>query len=140
MTNLVCVDASLTLKLVLAETDSDLALTLWEEWGNQQVTVIAPFLWGYEVTSVIRNQVYRGKFSVDLGLEAFSAIQQLPIQLMQPDGLFRRAWELAHRLNRPAAYDAHYLALAEMTGCPFWTSDERLFNAVHEKLSWVNYL
>jgi predicted nucleic acid-binding protein len=140
MTNSVCVDASLTLKLVLEEPDSILAMTLWEEWGNQDMTVIAPYLWGYEVTSVIRNRVHRRKFSVDLGQEAFSAIHQLPIQLMQPDGLYQRAWELASRFNRPAAYDAHYLALAEMANCSFWTADERLFNTVCDELSWVHWL
>ncbi|MBM4457262.1 MAG: type II toxin-antitoxin system VapC family toxin [Chloroflexi bacterium] len=47
---------------------------------------------------------------------------------------------MARRLNHPAAYDAHYLALAEMYTCPFWTADERLFNAVHEALNWVHWL
>jgi predicted nucleic acid-binding protein len=46
----------------------------------------------------------------------------------------------ATRFNRPAAYDAHYLALAEMMNCEFWTADERLFNAVRDKLSWVRWL
>ncbi|HEY3231696.1 MAG TPA: type II toxin-antitoxin system VapC family toxin, partial [Roseiflexaceae bacterium] len=57
-----------------------------------------------------------------------------------PDGLHRRAWEIAHQFKRPAAYDAHYLALAEIAGCPFWTADERLFNAVKDQLGWVRWL
>jgi len=138
--SLVCVDANLTLKLVLQESDSDLTLSLWEAWGRQQVMVIAPYLWAYEVTSVIRNQIHRGRLSLELGFEAFTAIHQLPVQLLQPDELHQRAWELAHRFDRPAAYDAHYLALAEMTGCPFWTADQRLFNVVGNELDWVFWL
>ena len=42
--------------------------------------------------------------------------------------------------DRPAAYDAHYLALAEMAGCPFWTADERLYDRVHAELDWVHRL
>ena len=30
--------------------------------------------------------------------------------------------------------------LAEMLACPFWTADERLYNAVKEQLSWVRWL
>ena len=47
---------------------------------------------------------------------------------------------LATRFNRPTAYDAKYLALAEMMNCEFWTADERLFNAVRDELSWVRWL
>jgi predicted nucleic acid-binding protein len=47
---------------------------------------------------------------------------------------------LATRFNRPAAYDAHHLALAEMMNCEFWTADRRLFNVVKDKLPWVHWL
>ena len=47
---------------------------------------------------------------------------------------------LATRFNRPAAYDAHYLALAEMMNCEFWTADRRLFNVVKDELPWVRWL
>jgi predicted nucleic acid-binding protein len=141
MTNsLVCADASLTLKLVLYERDSELARALWETWKTQGTTVIAPSLWGYEVTSVIRNRVHRGRLPSDIEAETFTAIQQLPLQLMRPVGLHQRAWELACHFNLPAAYDAHYLALAEMASCPFWTADDRLFNAVRDELDWVHLL
>lgn len=60
--------------------------------------------------------------------------------LPSPPGLHRHAWELAARLNRPAAYDAHYLAFAEMMACEFWAADKRLANAVQDELSWVRWL
>jgi predicted nucleic acid-binding protein len=141
MTNLlVCADASLTLKLVFDEPDSVLARALWEEWKTQEAIVIAPTLWGYEVTSMIRNRVYRGRLAPDMEAETLAAVCQLPVQLMRPAGLHRRAWELARHFNLPVAYDAHYLALAEMVGCPFWTGDERLVNAVRSELPWVHWL
>ncbi|MFQ6099728.1 MAG: type II toxin-antitoxin system VapC family toxin [Anaerolineae bacterium] len=62
------------------------------------------------------------------------------VKLIYPDGLHRQAWEPATRFNCPTAYDAHYLALAEMFDCEFWTADRRLYNAVKEELHWVKYL
>lgn len=136
----VCVDANLALKLVFREHDSDLARMLWEKWNKQDARVIAPALWGYEVTSVLRNRIHRGKLPPELGAEAYTLLHNLPVELLQPPGLHRRAWELANQFNRTAAYDTHYLALAEMAGCPFWTADERLFKVVQAELEWVYLL
>jgi len=54
--------------------------------------------------------------------------------------LHRRALQLAEALSLPAAYDAHYLALAERVGAEFWTTDRRLANKVREALPWVHLL
>jgi len=136
----VCVDASVTLKLVLPEEDSDLAQALWSWWRKKRAIVIAPTLWGYEVTSTLRKNAHRGLIPAEKEEVLFDKLHELPVRLMSPAGLHRRASELARRFDRPAAYDAHYLALAEMVGCPFWTADKRLYNRVHNELPWVNWL
>ncbi|MGQ9627894.1 MAG: type II toxin-antitoxin system VapC family toxin [Anaerolineae bacterium] len=136
----VCVDASLLLKLALGEDDSPHALALWERWAREGMVIVAPTLLLYEVVSVLRNKVYRGIISLEAGEEALEAILAQPITLLSPEGLHRRAWEIAGEMNRPAAYDAHYLALAEALGCEFWTADGRLYNSVREKLPWVRLL
>jgi predicted nucleic acid-binding protein len=140
MSSITCADANLALKLVLQEHDSGLARALWEDWKAHQTTVIVPTLWGYEVTSVIRNRAHRGKLAPEMEAEALATVQGLPVQLMRPPGLHQRACELARHFDLPAAYDAHYLALAEMVDCPFWTADERLFNVVRGPLAWVHWL
>ena len=137
---LICVDASLTLKLVLAEPDSPVARSLWAEWEERDMDVVSPSLWAYEVTSVICNKVHRGKITSDEGERAFAIIHKLGVRLIVPSDLHERAWEMAKELNRPAAYDAHYLALAQTLDCEFWTADERLYNAVRDQLPWVRWL
>ncbi len=46
-------------------------------------------------------------------------------------------FNLAKKLALPAAYDAHYLALAQDFAAEFYTADKRLFNAVNSIYSWV---
>jgi predicted nucleic acid-binding protein len=136
----VCADANLAIKLVLHERDSESARALWETWRTEGTRIIAPTLWAYEVTSVIRKQFQRGLLDPDVETDTFHAIHQLPVVLMRPNGLHQRAWELARHFKQPAAYDAHYLALAEMANCPFWTADARLFSTVRDELKWVYWL
>lgn len=70
----------------------------------------------------------------------FQLLQVLPILILYPDDLHQRAFEIALRFGQPQAYDAHYLALAEMLSCEFWTSDDRLYNTVRSQLPWVKWL
>jgi predicted nucleic acid-binding protein len=61
-----------------------------------------------------------------------------PIDFYDEESFHEAAIETAWKLNRPATYDAHYLALAEKLGAEFWTLDQRLFNAVRHQLPWVH--
>ncbi len=51
-----------------------------------------------------------------------------------------RALEIMERFALPSAYDAHYLALAEVRQCECWTADERLWNTMKKDLSWVRWI
>jgi predicted nucleic acid-binding protein len=74
MNSLVCVDACLALKLVLGEDDSPQAIALWRHWVDENITVVAPPLLAYEVTSVLRTKVHRGLLTPEAGDEAFREI------------------------------------------------------------------
>ena len=139
MNSRVCIDSSLALKLVLVEEDSPKVQRLWGTWVDADVEIVAPFLLAFEGTSVIRNKMYRGLVPPEEGALIFKAFHLLGVRLLHPDGLHQRAWELAKRFNRPQAYDSHYLALAEILGLELWTGDERLYNAVQDRLSWVKW-
>jgi predicted nucleic acid-binding protein len=140
MRSQVCVDASFALKLVLEEEGSEAAQALWAAWSAQDVEIIAPCHLIFEATSVIRNHVYRREISAEAGQAAFDAFLAQEITLVHPDSLDKRAWELAAQYNRPTAYDASYLVLAESAGCELWTADGRLCRAVCDALPWVKSL
>jgi predicted nucleic acid-binding protein len=69
---------------------------------------------------------------------ALQAAMALPIQLHSEADLHEHAMLIAGRFSLPAAYDAHYLALAEMLTATFWTSDRKLAQVVEPTLSWVH--
>lgn len=140
MSHLVCVDASLVLKLVLDEADSQQVQALWAKWVAGGETLIAPCHLAFEVTSVIRNHVHRRSISAEAGQMAFEAFLAQEIELRHPGDLEVRAWELAAQYDRPTAYDTSYLAVAESAGCELWTADGRLVGAVAGALPWVKTL
>lgn len=140
MDSKICIDASLALKLVFSETDSDQAEAEWKNWVQSGMEVAAPFLFIYETTSVLRNRVYRKEITPSEADEALSILAGLGITYLHPPAMRQVAWELARRFNRPTAYDSFYLALAQLEGCAFWTGDRRLYNAVKNQLEWVHML
>jgi predicted nucleic acid-binding protein len=126
--------------LVVEETYSRETWALWRSWLNEGRTIAAPSLLRYEVTSVLRKQVVRGLRTVKENQHALELALALDIRYVEPNDFHRRAYLLADRLGRPAAYDTHYLALAEYLACEFWTADERLVNAASQTLPWVRWL
>jgi len=140
MSRLICVDASFALKLVLDEPGSEQVQALWAAWIAEGAVLIAPCHLAFEVTAVIRNHVYRRNISAEAGQMAFKAFLAQEIELRHPDDLEVRAWELAQQYDRPTAYDASYLALAESAGCELWTADGRLVKAVGGTLPWLKTL
>ena len=136
----VCVDASLSLKLVLPEPDSPKVRALWERWIEEGRRIVAPWLWIYEITSVLRNRVHRKLLTPSEGAAALQALHAQRIQLLHPNNLHETAWQLSERFHRPAAYDSFYLALAQELGCELWTADERLYHAVTGSLTYVRWV
>lgn len=136
----ICIDASLALKLVLPEPDSDQAAVEWENWASAGMEITAPYLFVYETSSVLRNRVYRQELTQKESDDALGILAGLPITYLHPLTIQQSAWELARRFNRPTAYDCFYLALAQHQRCTLWTGDKRLYNAVKDELDWVRLL
>ncbi len=125
----VCVDASFVVALVTSEAHSARALAMWAEWMREDVEVVSPMLLRYEVTSALRRKAVRGVMSSQDARRSLKEALSLDIELLDPLHLSLRAFDLAARLDQPATYDAHYLALAEMAGAELWTADQRLCRA-----------
>lgn len=109
-------------------------------WHNNGTALAAPRLFRSEITAVVRKAVYQTRISHDDGREVLEKLLAYPIALHEDDTLLLAAYELAEKFNRPRAYDAQYLALAQRLSCEFWTADERLFNAITGHFANIRWL
>ena len=133
----VCVDANLVLRLVADPADKSIQ-HLWDQWDSERRQLAAPTLVYYEVANALyryQNLGYLSPSSVQL---SFRAALALPLELHGDPDLHWRALDLAEQFSLPAAYDAHYLALAELLEGEFWTADGRLARTVQPSLPWVH--
>jgi predicted nucleic acid-binding protein len=139
MSDVVVVDASLALKWVLAESDSNTAVILLHQWTDEGISVIAPALFSYEVTNTLYRQAVAGKLAYEEAKQGLTDLFSVGVLLKfsQYEDVSTQAMEFAHQLNLPATYDAHYLALALHENCEYWTADKSLWNIVKGKFSWV---
>ena len=136
----ICIDANLVVIIVAPEAQRPAVLRLWESWLEQDRELVAPRLLTYEVTAALWRKVWRELLPQEEAQRAVKAALDIGVTLLDPPGLSERAFELAAHFRRPATYDAHYLALAERLSCPFWTADERLYNAVYADFPLIHWL
>lgn len=135
----ICVDASLYLVLVLNDHRRPLAERLWTRWIEQGRRLVAPPLFRAEVCSVLRMHTWKREIAHDSALALLAAGLRSPIEIWDEGTiLYTRAFELAAQFDHTRAYDAQYLAVAELTGAELWTADKRLVNSVSRQLSWVH--
>lgn len=86
----------------------------------------APHLIDLEVLQVLRRLVAKDRALEERAAQALSDMQALQIVRYPHEPLSARIWELRGNV---AAYDAAYLALAEVLGCALVTKDARLADA-----------
>lgn len=91
-----------------------------------------------ELLALLEQQVEVEQSSLNQWLEEAIATRDqvlaIPSRLYLDNMLLKQAFALAGHFNRPTAYDAQYLAVAERLGCEMWTNNERLDNSVKHEL------
>ena len=132
-----CVDANLVVRLV-ADPEDAVVWRLWEQWDAEERQLAAPALLYYEVTNALYRYQKLGWMTSSSMRLALKAALSLPLILHGDADLHLRALNMAERFALPAAYDAHYLAVAESLGAEFWTADRRLAQAVQTAFPWVH--
>lgn len=88
--------------------------------------VAAPDLVDVETVAVLRKRWLAGTISDRRFSAAIGDLEDMDIDRYPALPLMRRAFELRSNVT---AYDACYVALAELLGCELLTGDQRLANA-----------
>jgi predicted nucleic acid-binding protein len=89
-------------------------------------TLAAPQLVDLEVTSVLRRLTLSGQLPEQRAAQALDDLVDLPIQRAAHTALLARCWQLRATVT---AYDAAYVALAELLDVVLVTADGRLSRA-----------
>ncbi len=87
------------------------------------VTLHVPHLLDVEIAQVLRRYVREKMMTGSRGEEALQDLLDLPLNRYPHDILMPRVWELRAALT---AYDAVYVALAELLDAPLITCDRKI--------------
>ncbi len=133
----------MVVKWLVTEDLSEEALTLLDSWTAQSLQMVAPSLVRFEVANVIHRKMVRGDIGAASAIELMTKLLALPIELRDMPEIHARAIELADELRQGAAYDSHYLALAEILECDMWTADRRFYRSAGSgtgRVRWIGEL
>ena len=133
----VVVDASIALRWVLRDEREAHVDALLEKWAATLTEMLVPPLFPAEVTNALYLSVKRKRLTLEEAELALRTIMQLGMQVAEPSGLYSRSLRLAANYSAANAYDAQYVALAEMENCELWTADERLVTSMKPLPSWI---
>lgn len=98
----------------------------WVAATAEDAFLAAPSLAVFEAANILRRQQLAGRLERVEASLAHDDLMSLPLQLWPYDAVAGRAWELRETLT---AYDASYVALAELLSADVITLDQRLARA-----------
>ena len=137
---LIVPDASVALKWRLDDEECvRQAREMLLDFGRGSVELVVPDLFFVEISNGMKVAVRMGRIDEESAREFVRQVLQLGMVAIGAEELVMRATELAFLHDR-SVYDCVYLAAAERLGCPFFTGDRRLYNALRGKLGYIRWI
>lgn len=135
-----CVDASMAAKWLFDEEYSPNAVALRDAASNGAEALFGPPNMPAEITNVIRQRMRREGLSLAAARDRLQLFFRSRVLFIELPEMYEHALELAERYGIDAAYDAIYLAQAQMLGVELWTDDRRLLRTLRGRLSFVRWI
>ncbi|MGL4744343.1 MAG: type II toxin-antitoxin system VapC family toxin [Dermatophilaceae bacterium] len=117
---MIVLDASAVVEFVLGRPRAALVA---DRIADPDLTLHAPHLHSIETAQVVRRYVLAGTVTAERGSDALADLVDLDITAHDHEPLLPRIWRLR---DNATAYDAAYLALAEVLQAPLVTLDARM--------------
>jgi predicted nucleic acid-binding protein len=130
----------LAVKLILTELYSDKTLVLLSDAAQAAEPIVAPPLLPFEIANVLRQRMVRQGLSLSDADQLMQDFLTFPISLTAPPNLHQQALAIADAHGMSAAYDAHYVALAQELGAELWTDDQRLLRVLSGRVTFVKWI
>jgi len=124
---LVVIDASVAVKWLIEEVDTNSSLAL----HGEAFVRIAPDYLILECTNAVAKKTKHGDMSKQQARELVNGLESLPISLIPSNQIRTAALELAIELKQ-SIYDCLYLALAVYNNCQLVTADKNFYKATQK--------
>jgi predicted nucleic acid-binding protein len=131
------IDASVILSALFPDEAQQQAQSVLRDHALAQISLSAPTLFGYEITNAVWQGVRRQRITQAEAEEILKTVDNLVI--VQKAVKWQDIFPFAVKFGR-SAYDASYIALANIQKESLVTGDLRLYNAVHDELPWVQWV
>lgn len=119
---MIVVDASVLVAAFLV----DRQFGAWAAEAVSEFDLCAPSLAPFEAANIIRRHAAAGLVDGRIAAAAHRDLALLTVEYWPYHAVATRCWELRQNLT---AYDAAYVAVAEVTQSPLYTLDQRLAGA-----------
>ena len=136
-----CVDANLAIKwFIKGEAFRHKALKLLRESTAAGITLIVPPLFESETDGIVQTRLMEGRATPEAADRTFALLDRASVIIVTHPRMRQRAREIARQCVQRKVYDATYAALAELSGCEFWTADRVFYEAAKAAFPFVRYL
>jgi len=127
----VVVDASVCLKWVFEEADSEKARDLLTLSEKGDILLFAPEIWEYEIVNGFASAMLKNKLSYAKSKKLLRLVLRAKPQIISTHELLLKSLENCHKY-RISAYDSAYITLAVENGIILISADEKLAQRVSD--------
>jgi predicted nucleic acid-binding protein len=129
-------DASVALKWVLPEAQSDKALQLRDDFQRRLHELLAPDVFPVELAHALTRAERKKIIPVGYAKGFLAAVIQISPALHPSLPLLSKATDISSQ-SRQGVYDCLYVALADREQCGLVTADERLVKSLQRQFPFI---
>lgn len=132
----VTIDASVSAAWVLPDESTPASEKLLGEVLEGRVQLVEPALWEYEMLNILKGAIARHRMDEHKAKKALHLLSQIPMETVFLDAESRSAVLEACVKHGLSAYDAAYLALADLRGISLISADKDILS-LRSRFSWI---